>query len=164
MASTEPVRPLTAEIGLAARRAAEKRGPMFLPQSIRARLAGGLLAAVALMGVTGCTATVTARPARTAVLYDYPVVYVDDAPRVVDSPVVFYHGRPAYLVGSRWYYESNAGWLYFRDEPRELRRARTTRSYVRVQADTPRRSYEERRPERRRYVEQPTETRRRRYD
>ena len=138
---------------------------MFLPQSIRARLAGGLLAAVALVGVTGCTATVTARPARTAVLYDYPVVYVDNAPsRVTSSPVVFYHGRPAYLVGSRWYYESDAGWLYFRDEPRELRRARATRSYVRVDADTPRRSYVERRSERRRYVEEPTESRRRRYD
>src|SRR5688572_12033230 len=145
--SMSPARPLTAPIRPRRALRGRKRGPMFLPQSIRARLAGGVLAAAALVGVTGCTATVTARPARTAVLYDYPVVYVEDAPRVADSPVVFYHGRPAYLVGSRWYYESNAGWLYFRDEPRELRRARTTRSYVRVQADTPRRSYVERRPE-----------------
>jgi hypothetical protein len=137
---------------------------MFLPQSIRARLAGGLLCAVALVSVTGCTATVTAQPARSAVLYSYPVVYVDAPPRIDDSPVVYYHGRPAYLVGSRWYYESDGGWVYFRDEPRELHRARSTRSYVRVRADSPRPRYVERRPERRRYVEQPTETRRRRYD
>jgi hypothetical protein len=136
---------------------------MFHPPSIRARLAGSLLCAAALAGVTGCTATVTAQPARSAVLYSYPVVYVDSAPRAIhESPSVYYHGRPAYLVGSRWYYESDGGWVYFRDEPRELRSARTTRSYVRNRADAPERRYV--RPERRRYVEQPTETRRRRYD
>jgi hypothetical protein len=137
---------------------------MFLPKPICARLAGALLAAAALAGVTGCTATVTATPARSAVLYDYGVVYVDDAPYGVhDSPAVYYHGRPAYLVGTRWYYRSNDGWLYFRDEPRELRRARTTRTFVRVEPDSPRR-YVERRPARRRHVEEPTETRRRTYD
>lgn len=138
---------------------------MFVPQCIRTRLACGLLAASALVSVTGCSATVTSRPARSAVLYDHPVVYVESAPsRVYDSPVVYYHGRPAYLVGSRWYYESDDGWLYFREEPRELHRARSTRSYVRVRRDAPRPSSVERRPDRRRYVEQPTETRRRRYD
>jgi hypothetical protein len=137
---------------------------MNLPESIRARLAGGLLCAAALVTVTGCTATVTAEPARSPVLYSYPVTYVDAPPRIHDSPSVYYHGRPAYLVGSRWYYQSDRGWLYFRDEPRELRRARSTKSYSRVRADSPRPRYVERRPERRRYVEQPTETRRRRYD
>jgi hypothetical protein len=138
---------------------------MFIPPSIRARLAGSLLCAAALAGVTGCTATVTAQPARSAVLYSHPVVYVDSVPRgIYDSPRVHYHGRPAYLVGSRWYYESNDGWVYFQNEPGELRRARTTRSYVRVDSDAPRRTYVDRTPERRRYVEQPTETRRRRYD
>lgn len=132
---------------------------------IRTRLAGALLCAAALAGVTGCTATVTARPARAAVLYDYPVVYVDEAPSdVYDRPTAYYHGRPAYLVGARWYYPSESGWVYFRDEPVELRRARTTRAFVRVEADGPRRTHVEQRPVRRRYVEQPRETRRRSYD
>lgn len=138
---------------------------MFLTQAIRGRITtGALLAAVALAGVTGCTATVTARPARSEVLYSYPVEYVDDAPPgVYDSPSVYYRGRPAYLVGARWYYPSDGGWVYFRDEPTELRRARTTRSYGRVEsARQPR--YLEQRPNRGRYVERPSETRRRRYD
>jgi hypothetical protein len=137
---------------------------MSLPKMIRGRFAGALLCTAALASVTGCTATVTARPARTAVLYNHPVVYVDDAPDgVYDSPVAYYRGQPAYLVGTRWYYPSDGGWVYFSDEPTELRRARTTRSFVRVEADAPRQRYVER-PARRRYVEQPTETRRRRYD
>lgn len=138
---------------------------MFLTNPIRTRLAGALLCAAALAGVTGCTATVTARPARAQVLYDYPVVYVDEAPPgIYDRPSVYYHGRPAYLVGARWYYPSESGWVYFRDEPVELRRARTTRAFVRVESDAPRRSYVEKRPVRRRYVEQPSETRQRRHD
>jgi hypothetical protein len=137
--------------------------PVYKP--IRARLAGALLCAAALASVTGCTATVTARPARAAVLYDHPVVYVDDAPSgIYDRPAVYYHGRPAYLVRGRWYYPSESGWVYFRDEPRELRRARTTRAFVYVDADGRRRSYAEERPTRRRYVEKPSETRRRSYD
>jgi hypothetical protein len=138
---------------------------MLFDNPIRARFAGALLCAAALAGVTGCTATVTARPARAAVLYDYPVVYVDDAPSgIYDRPSAYYHGRPAYLVGTRWYYPSESGWVYFRDEPVELRRARTTRAFVRIDADRPHRTYVEQRRTRRRYVEQPRETRRRTYD
>jgi hypothetical protein len=137
---------------------------MFFRQLLRTRLAAAAVCAGALASVTGCAATVTATPARTAVLYDYPVVYVDAAPvRVYDRPSVVYHGRPAYLVDDRWYYRSNRGWLYFRDEPLELRRARS-RDAVHVRATPPRRRYVEERPVRRRYVEEPTEGRRRRYD
>jgi len=89
---------------------------------------------------------------------------VDDAPYgVYESPVAYYRGRPAYLVGARWYYRSGDSWVYFSDEPSELRRARTTRAFVRVDSDPPRR-YVGQRPVRRHYVEQPTETRRRTYD
>jgi hypothetical protein len=138
---------------------------MFLLKSLRGRIAGTLLAVGALASVTGCTATVTATPARSAVLYDHAVVYVDDAPYgVYDSPSAYYRGRPAYLVGTRWYYRSDGGWVYFNDEPSELHRARTTRTFVRVDSDAPHRRYVEKRPVRRRYVEQPTETRRRTYD
>ena len=52
----------------------------------------------------------------------------------------------------------------FRDEPIELREVRTSRRFVRVHSDAPRRVYVEQRPVRRHYVEQPSETRRRRYD
>jgi hypothetical protein len=138
---------------------------MLFRQPVRTRLAAALACAGALAGVTGCAATVTAQPARTAVLYDYPVVYVDEAPvRVHDRPSVHYHGRPAYLIDGRWYYRSDRGWLYFRDEPPELRRARTDRTYVRAPAAPPRRRYVEEEPVRRRYVEQPSEGPRRRYD
>src|SRR4051812_20181041 len=113
---------------------AEKRGPMSLFQPIRAHLTGALFAGAALVGVTGCTATVTARP-RTAVLYSHPVVYVDDAPDgIYESPTAYYRGQPAYLVDDRWYYRSDDAWVYFSDEPSELRRARTSRTFVHVDA------------------------------
>jgi hypothetical protein len=67
-------------------------------------------------------------------------------------------------LSGRWYYLSESGWVYFRDEPAELRRARTTRAFVRIDADGGRRTYVEERPVRRRYVDQPRETRRRSYD
>ena len=135
---------------------------MSLTRSIRAPLAAASLCA-ALASVTGCTATVTATPARSAVLYDHSGVYVDDAPPgVYVSPCVRFRGRPAYLVGTRWYYPSERGWVYFSDEPVELHRARTTHRYVRVQAPPARRTTIEQR--RRRVVEQPVERRRRRYD
>jgi hypothetical protein len=136
---------------------------MSLPRPIQATLAGALLCAGALSGVTGCTATVTAQPARSAVLYGDPVVYVDEAPTAVyDSPSVYYRGHPAYLVGTRWYYASDRGWVYFTREPTELHRARASHRYVRVESTPARRTTVEQR--RRRVVAEPTETRRRRYD
>jgi hypothetical protein len=136
---------------------------MSVAKPIHARLAAALLCAGALTCVTGCTATVTAQPARTAVLYDDPVVYVDEAPPgVYDSPSAYYRGRPAYLVGTRWYYPSERGWVYFSREPAELHRARATHRYVRVENTRARRTTVEQR--RRRVVEQPTQTRRRSYD
>jgi hypothetical protein len=138
---------------------------MHFTRPIRTRLAVTLVCLGALASVTGCAATVTATPARTAVLYDYPVEYVEAAPvRVYERPRVDYRGRPAYLVDGRWYYRSDRGWLYFRDEPGELKRARVTRSYAHARANPPRRRYVEERPVQRRYVEEPSEGRRRRYD
>lgn len=148
-----------------ARDVGRNRGSMLFRQTLRSRLAAAVVGGAALASVTGCAATVTARPARTAVLYDYPVVYVDRAPvRVYERRSVHFHGRPAYLIDGRWYYRSNRGWLYFRDEPAELRRARTRDGDVHVQARPPRRRYVEERPVRRRLVEEPSEGRRRRYD
>lgn len=135
---------------------------MFSTKPMMKSIAACTLCVAALVSATGCTATLTARtPARAQVLYDYPVVYVESAPsEVYDSPQVVYNGRPAYLVGARWYYPSDAGWVYFEREPRELRRARVQRSYTRVERAPVRRGYVE---QPRRYVEQPRETRRRRY-
>jgi hypothetical protein len=64
---------------------------------------------------------------RAGVVHDYPVYYVDAPPRIYRYPSAYYHGRPAYLVGNRWYYESPRGWVIFREEPRELRTYRERR-------------------------------------
>lgn len=134
---------------------------MFLAAKIQTVLASSVLAAAALFGAVGCTATVTATPVRSRVLYSYPVVHVESAPvRVYESPRVPYHGRPAYLVGSRWYYPAEGGWVYFAEEPRELRSYREKRAYTRVEPRATRKRYAE---PKRRYVEPPRETRRRRY-
>jgi hypothetical protein len=109
-------------------------------KNLRRALARTFVAA-ALIGASGCSATITASPPRTRVLYDYPVVYVDNVPaRVYDSPRVNYRGRPAYLVGSRWYYPTDRGWVYFAEEPRELRQQRTQRRYLQVESRSKRRS------------------------
>jgi hypothetical protein len=125
-----------------------------------------LCAAVVLLAL-GCTASISATTARPRVVYSYPVAYVDaPPPRLHERAHVYYRGRPAYLVGSRWYYPANGDWVYFQREPEELRRARLQRQLRdpvmrrdRPRADT-RRRY--RRAER--DVEPPRETRRRRYD
>ncbi len=145
---------------------------MLLTKTLRSPLWGTLFCAAALAGVTGCTATVTATPLRSAVLYSDPVVYVEQAPPgVYRYPSAHYHGRPAYLVGSRWYYESNAGWVYFKHEPTELGRARVTRRYASTaQPEAQRPRYIERRRnvdrdnDDRDNVDSPNETRRRHYD
>jgi hypothetical protein len=60
--------------------------------------------------------------ARGELVYDYPVVTVETAPaRVETYPRTYYHGQPAYLVDGRWYYRSGPRWVYFREEPVELR-------------------------------------------
>lgn len=60
--------------------------------------------------------------ARGELVYDYPVVTVETVPaRIETYPRTYYHGRPAYLVDGRWYYRSGPRWVYFREEPVELR-------------------------------------------
>jgi hypothetical protein len=64
--------------------------------------------------------------ARGEVVYDYPVTYVERAPaRIETYPRAEYHGRPAYLVDGRWYYQNNRRWVVFEDEPGELRQYRS---------------------------------------
>lgn len=80
---------------------------------LRALGIGAALAAT----LPGCMAH-----ARGEVVYDYPVVTVEAAPaRIETYPRAYYHGRPAYLVDGRWYYRSGPRWVYFREEPVELR-------------------------------------------
>lgn len=123
---------------------------MLVKTRIRGALAPLLL--LAAIGATGCTASVTAEPVtpvRARVLFSYPVVHVESAPaRIHQHPHVVYRGRNAYLVNQRWYYPSERGWVYFAEEPRELRR------YREAHADA--------RPARR-HLESPREQRRRRY-
>jgi hypothetical protein len=141
--------------------ARDNEAAMFVKMKFGHTLASATLAVAALLA-TGCTATVSATPARARVLYSYPVVRVESAPvRVYESPRVYYHGRPAYLVGGRWYYPADDGWVYFSREPRELRIAREKRAYSRVEPRATRRRYAD--PPRR-YVEPPRERQRRRYE
>jgi hypothetical protein len=125
---------------------------MSLKTGISGTLAAWALAAVASVGATGCAATVTATPGvRAQLLFSYPVVHVESAPvRVYERPHVMYRGRHAYLVDGRWYYPSDRGWVYFREEPGELRRYRESHADARTY------------PAPRRY-EAPREQRRRRY-
>jgi hypothetical protein len=123
---------------------------MLVKSRIQSALAPFLL--VAGIGATGCTASVTAEPVtpvRARVLFSYPVVHVESAPpRVYERPHVVYRGRNAYLVGNRWYYPAEGGWVYFREEPGELRRYREGHADARPA---------------RRHLESPREDRRRRY-
>ena len=127
---------------------------MHTPKSLRQALSGVAIT-TACIASSACTATVTATPVEPRVIYDYPVVAVNAPPAgIYDRPSVVYRGRPAYLVGTRWYYPADGGWVYFREEPNELRQRRIAREYTRVD---PQQS-------RHRYPDSPTETRRRRYD
>ena len=66
---------------------------------------------------------------RGEIVYDHPVAYVEDVPpRIERYPSTYYHGRPAYLVDGRWYYRHQQRWVYFRDEPVELREYRVHRA------------------------------------
>ena len=126
---------------------------MSFKQGFSGALAACALAAVASLGATGCAATVTATPVHARVLFSYPVVYVESPPvRVYQRPHVVYRGRNAYLVDGRWYYPSERGWVYFREEPTELRRYREAHAEARVPSRGTRRTYEA-----------PQEQRRRRY-
>jgi hypothetical protein len=102
----------------------------------------------------GCTGSAHLR---SGVVFDYPVYYVERAPpRIWRYPSAYYHGRPAYLIGGRWYYSTPRGWVVFRREPRELRSYRENR-FVR-------RHYEPDRPPRRYRDDEPTQHRRESYD
>jgi hypothetical protein len=83
----------------------------------------GLMLALATV-LPGCFAH-----ARGEMVYDYDAEYVETVPpRIERYPRTYYHGRPAYLVDGRWYYNSNRRWVVFRDEPVELREYRVRRA------------------------------------
>ena len=103
----------------------------------------GALAAISLFGATGCYARVRARPAvvatyeyrapATEVVYDEPVVYVESAP-VVDIeayPRYYYRGSYVYYVDGMWYSRGPRGWTYYRSEPRDLVRYRSSVEFQR---------------------------------
>lgn len=117
-------------------------------QQPRAGLA--VLAAAALLGAIGCTATFTPEPV--AVAYEAPVVQAEVVPYdIYRHPRVYYGGTYVYFVDGRWYYPTARGWMMYREEPRELRRQRTqierSPEVRRSPAYVPPREYErERRP------------------
>jgi hypothetical protein len=137
---------------------------MAIEKSIHRTAMVWALGAAAIIGSAGCAATVTAEPVHTRVLYSYPVVEVETVPvRLHENPRVMYHGHPAYLVGTRWYYPHGGRWVYFKEEPRELRHYREQR----VHAHTPVRAtqHHDRDAEPPRHATPPQEEQRRRtYD
>ncbi len=76
-----------------------------------------------LMLAMGCSATLsTGRPT----VDGHAVAYADAVPVSIDAyPGVEYRGRLAYLIDGRWYWPTDAGWVVFLDEPRELAMYRT---------------------------------------
>jgi len=85
--------------------------------------ARGLLLSLSLVA-SGCVASAGLEG---GYVYGYPTHYVDVDPWWIASyPSYWYHGRSAYWVGDRWYYDSPSGWVVFRHEPAELRRYRSS--------------------------------------
>ncbi|WP_437710320.1 hypothetical protein WMF45_36470 [Sorangium sp. So ce448] len=88
------------------------------------------LAALALLGGTGCVAEVhtrTVTPAPATVTYqefavvEEPVVHIAAAPVHVETyPRVDHRGTYVYQVDGRWYYPAHHGWVCSREEPRAL--------------------------------------------
>jgi hypothetical protein len=101
------------------------------------------LAAFSLFGATGCYVRARARPSvvatyeyrapATEVVYDEPVVYVESAPVVdVDAyPRYYYRGNYVYYVDGYWYTRGPRGWTYYRSEPRDLVRYRSSVEFQR---------------------------------
>jgi hypothetical protein len=76
----------------------------------------------ALVGLPGCTVR-TYPPA----VAGYATVYAGDVPvDIYAYPHVYYDGSYVYLVGDRWYYPTERGWVVLRGEPPQLYRYRTT--------------------------------------
>jgi hypothetical protein len=96
---------------------------MELAKTLRYAGSTGALAAFALFGA-GCAETATVAPSPTvappAVVYDYPVTYVQTVPDLTYYPRTYYRGSYAYLVNGRWYYQTRGRWVVFREEPHEL--------------------------------------------
>jgi hypothetical protein len=106
-------------------------------KTLRDVAVAGALAMFALFGM-GCAGTTTVAatttyPAGTAVVYDYPVTYVETVPDFQYYPRTYYRGSYAYLVNGRWYYQNSGRWVVFREEPRELYRDRVY-DYDRLEA------------------------------
>ena len=94
--------------------------------AIVARGGAAVLAAVAMLGGTGCEATL--HTPRAVITYDTGDYFVRSdlvPPDIWAYPHVFYGGASVYLVGGRWYYPTTRGWRAMRSEPVELGRQRT---------------------------------------
>jgi hypothetical protein len=92
--------------------------------------------------------------------YVYPTEYVAEVPaRIEYYPHTYYQGRPAYLVGERWYYHTRERWVVFREEPAHLREYRM-HGAAGYAASRDRERVEQRRAEQRREEQRREEQRR----
>lgn len=82
----------------------------------------GALAITALLGTSGCTASLAAEPSVVAYDNGYAEGDIVTVPEDVRTyPHMYYGGNYTYLVDGRWVYPSNRGWRAYRNEPGELR-------------------------------------------
>lgn len=103
----------------------------------------GVVAAVVAV-IPGCTVTEQPAPvyasqsgytagvdAEVEVDTPPPVVEIESAPRYV------YRGQDVYFYNDRWYHRRGNRWVYYRNEPPELRRHRGDRRRPYVQSAPP---------------------------
>jgi hypothetical protein len=113
-------------------RAHARRAWLFGRQLLGTRALALALTPIAL-GVVGCTAEVTTRPAVATVQED---VVVAPAPvNVYAYPHTVYRGESAYYVDGRWYQRRGSHSVYYRHEPPDLVRHR---GHVEVAPPAPR--------------------------
>ncbi len=80
----------------------------------------GLLGACLLAVVPGCAP-------EPPLVGGYATVYAETVPPDIYAyPHVWYGGSYVYLVGDRWYYPSESGWVVLRREPQTLYQYRAT--------------------------------------
>lgn len=91
------------------------------------RLTARVARSLALVGALGLAALTSACAGTYGleVVHGYRAVPAAIVPATIEAyPRTYYRGSYAYLVGDKWYYPTDRGWMVFREEPRELSRYR----------------------------------------
>jgi hypothetical protein len=80
----------------------------------------GIAVFLVTLALPGCGSS-----AKPHVYGGHSVEYQEAVPPDIEKhPRCYYHDGYAYLVGDRWFYRSELGWLVFVDEPKPLQECR----------------------------------------